>query len=139
MTIPQELRIILQLTGWTQAETARRLGVSFVTFNHWLGGKAVPRRKAQARIHALYRECTGLTEIPREALAAKKAVLRAKGGETPDVLRLILSHPDVRDQFTLVLTHTSNSIEGSTLTEAETAVVLFQNATLPDRMSVSVG
>jgi Fic family protein len=136
MKLPQELSIILKLSSWSQTETARRLGVSFVTFNRWIHGKALPRRKAQVRIHALYRECTGLTEIPAEALAAKKAILRAKAGKTKGVLTHILAHPDLRDQFTLVLTHTSNSIEGSTLTEAETAVVLFQNAVLPDRTLV---
>jgi Fic family protein len=132
----QELQTILRLSGWTQTETAHRLGVSFVTFNRWIHGKALPRRKARARIDALYRECTGLTEIPEDALAAKKAILKTKAGARGDVLAHILSHPDIRDQFTLVLTHTSNSIEGATLTEAETAVVLFQNATLPDRTLV---
>jgi Fic family protein len=136
MKLSQELRIILQLTGWSQTETAQRLDVSFVTLNRWINGKATPRRKTEARIHALYRACTGLTEIPEEALAAKKAILRAKAGKRKGVLTHILSHPDIRDQFTLVLTHTSNSIEGSTLTEAETAVLLFQNATLPDRTLV---
>lgn len=133
MTVPQKLRLLQQLSGLSQTALAQRLGVSFVAFNRWITGKAQPRRKAQERIDALYREYTGLTVIPAEALAAKKAAVMAHARRRKRVLKTIMEYPDIRDQFVLVLTYTSNSIEGSTLTEAETAVVLFQNATLPDR------
>lgn len=133
MTVPQKLRLLQQLSGLSQTALAQRLGVSFVAFNRWITGKAQPRRKAQERIDALYREYTGLTVIPAEALAAKKAAVMAQARKRKRVLKTIMEHPDIRDQFVLILTYTSNSIEGSTLTEAETAVVLFQNATLPDR------
>ena len=133
MTIPQKLRTIQRLSGLSQTELARRLDVSFVAFNRWITGKAVPRKKAQERIDALYRECTGLTVIPEEALSAKKAIVMEKAKKTKQVLKTILEHPDIRDQFVLVLTYTSNSIEGSTLTEAETAAVLFRNVALPEK------
>lgn len=133
MTASQQLGTILRLSGQSQTELALELGVSFVTMNRWINGKAVPRKKAHERIEALYRECTGLKIIPAEALEAKKAVLLVKSRHTKNVLKRILESPDIRDRFALLLTYTSNSIEGSTLTEAETAVVLFQNATLPDK------
>ncbi|OGJ56679.1 hypothetical protein A3D88_02785 [Candidatus Peribacteria bacterium RIFCSPHIGHO2_02_FULL_52_16] len=133
MTIPQKLRTIRQLSELSQTELARTLGVSFVAFNRWITGKSTPHRKAQERIDALYREYTGLTVIPEEALAAKKAIVMGKAKKMKQVFRTILGNPDIRDQFVLVLTYTSNSIEGSTLTQAETAAVLFQNAALPDK------
>jgi len=133
MTIPQKLQTIQRLSGLTQTELARRLGVSFVAFNRWITGKAVPRKKAQDHIDVLYRDYTGLTVIPEEVLAAKKAIVTGKAKRVKRVLGTILENPDIRDQFILVLTYTSNSIEGSTLTEAETAAVLFQNAALPDK------
>ncbi len=133
MIASQQLRTILRLSDRSQTELALELKVSFVTINRWINGKAMPRKKAQARVEALYRECTGLKIIPAEALEAKKAVLLVKARHTKNVLRRILESPDIRDRFALLLTYTSNSIEGSTLTEAETAVVLFQNATLPDK------
>jgi len=133
MTIPQKLKNIQRLSGLSQTELARMLGVSFVAFNHWMHGKAVPRRKAQERIDALYREYAGLRVVPDDVLKAKKAVLLRKAKRRENVLRTILANPDIRDEFVLVLTYTSNSIEGSTLTEAETAVVLFQDTTLPDK------
>ncbi|MDD5040925.1 MAG: Fic family protein [Candidatus Peribacteraceae bacterium] len=133
MTIPQKLKIIRQLSGLSQTELAQKLGVTFVAFNRWVNGKAAPRRKAQDRIDALYRECTGLKLIPEEELEAKKAILVQRAKKEKNVLHAILESPDIRDQFILTLTYTSNSIEGSTLTEAETAIVLFHNAALPDK------
>lgn len=133
MTIPQKLEIIQRLSGLTQTELAQTLGVSFVTFNRWITGKTVPRQKAQERIDALFKEYTGLKVIPEEALATKKAIAMHKARKAKNVLRTILHNPDIRDQFVLVLTYTSNSIEGSTLTQAETAAVLFQNVALPDK------
>ncbi len=133
MTIPQKLHTIQRLSGLSQTQLAQKLGVSFVAFNRWIQGKAIPRQKAQERIDALYREYSGLKVIPEELLQAKKDILMQKAKRAKNVLGTIVSHSDIRDQLVLVLTYTSNSIEGSTLTEAETAAVLFDNVALPDK------
>ena len=132
-TIPQQLRLLQKLSGLSQAALAQKLGVTFAAFNRWINGKAVPRKQAQERILALYRELSGLSAIDPDALKAKKTILLTKSRKKKNVLRAILDSPDIRDQFVLTLTYTSNSIEGSTLTEAETAVVLFQNTTLVNK------
>ena len=44
-----------------------------------------------------------------------------------------MNNPDIRDRFILKLTYHSNSIEGSALTEPDTAAILFDNAALPDK------
>jgi Fic family protein len=49
------------------------------------------------------------------------------------VLTELLNSPDIRDQFILKLTYHSNSIEGSTLTEPDTAAILFDNVALPNK------
>ena len=92
-----------------------------------------PRPKAQAAIDELYLEVTGQKVIPADHLTAKKQVLEQKSGEHKSVITEILANPDIRDQFILKLTYHSNSIEGSTLTEPDTAAVLFDNAALPDK------
>lgn len=83
------------------------------------------------RIDGLYRSRTGLKELPDDPIVAKRAILRRRAERAGDVLRTILDATDLHDEFVLRLTYTSNQIEGSALTEQETAVVLFQNATLP--------
>ncbi len=71
--------------------------------------------------------------IPTEQLAEKKEGLKQKSLEYKSVTSEILDNPDIRDQFILKLTYNSNRIEGSTLTEPDTAAILFDNVALPNK------
>lgn len=136
MTPSEKLRIIQRLSGLTQEKVARELGVSFVTLNSWIRGRSTPRAKALARIDELYRTITGQKVIPEEALQAKLRILQNKSRERGNILKTILARRDLYDQFVLSLTYNTNRIEGSTLTEPETAAILFQNLSLPDKTLV---
>lgn len=136
MTIKQKLELILKLSGLTQQELAGRLGVTFAALNRWINGKAVPRPKAQEKIDELYKEYSGEKQIPETVIEAKKGIILKKQKEHPNVIKEILDNPDIRDQFYLSLTYNSNRIEGSTLSEGETAAIMFQNAALPDKALV---
>src|SRR3989338_5885770 len=63
----------------------------------------------------------------------KKQTLQQKSAEYKSVVNEILDNPDIRDQFILKLTYHSNRIEGSTLTEPDTAAILFDNVALPNK------
>lgn len=133
MTIRQKLETIRKMLGLTQTKLAERFGVSFVAFNGWWTGKSAPRPKMQTAINELFLEVTGQKSIPAERLAIKKKALSQKSKEHKNILAEILANPDIRDQFILKLTYHSNSIEGSTLTEPDTAAILFDNAALPNK------
>lgn len=133
MTIRQKLEIIQGRLGLTQTKLAERFGVSFTAFNSWWTGKAVPRPKRQTAIDELFLEVTGQKIIPADQLTAKKQILRKRSSEHRSVIGEILGNPDIRDQFILKLTYNSNRIEGSTLTEPDTAAILFDNVALPDK------
>lgn len=133
MTIQEKLKLILKLSELTQAELAQRLGVTFAALNRWINGKAAPRAKAKTKIDEFYLECSGQKLIPKTVLEAKKNAVLKKRGRHRNVLSKILENPDIRDQFLLSLTYNSNRIEGSTLSENETAAILFQNASLPNK------
>lgn len=133
MNLKQKLEIIKKRLGLTQTKLAERLGVSFVAFNNWWTGKSVPRPKMQKVIEDIYLEVTGQKIIPKEQLDAKKKFLRQKSSEHKNIVAEILDNPDIRDQFILKLTYNSNSIEGNTLTEPDTAAVIFDNVALPDK------
>ena len=133
MTIRQKLEIIQKRLGLTQTKLALKLGVSFVAFNNWWTGKANPRPKMQAAIEELYLEVTGQKVVPAGELNAKKQALLQKSSAHKNVVKEILHNPDIRDQFILKLTYNSNSIEGSTLTEPDTAAILFDNVALPNK------
>jgi len=133
MTTRQKLEIIQKMLGLTQTKLAERFDVSFAAFNSWWTGKSEPRVKALAAIDELFLEVTGQKVIPADQLTAKKKIIEQKSGEHKNVVQEILNNPDVRDQFILKLTYHSNSIEGSTLTEPDTAAILFDNAALSDK------
>jgi Fic family protein len=133
MTIRQKLEIIQKMLGLTQTKLALKFGVSFASFNSWWTGKSIPRAKMQTAIDELFLEVTGQKIIPTDELTAKKQALQKKSGEHKNVVAEILDNPDIRDQFILKLTYHSNSIEGSTLSEPDTAAVLFDNVALPNK------
>lgn len=133
MTLRQKLEIIRRMLGLTQAMLAQRFGVSFAAFNSWWTGKSTPRPKMQAAIDELFLEVTGQKVIPADVLTAKKQALQQKSLQHKNVIGEILDNPDICDQFTLKLTYNSNSIEGSTLDEKETAAVIFGNIALPNK------
>lgn len=133
MNTRQKLEIIQKILGLTQTKFAEKFGVSFAAFNSWWNEKSEPRPKMQAAIDELFLEVTGQKIIPPDQLTAKKQSLKQKSGEYKSVITEILGNPDIRDQFILKLTYHSNSIEGSTLDEKDTAAVIFDNVALPNK------
>ena len=121
------------MLGLTQTKLAEKFSVSFPTLNSWKTGKSTPRPRLRALIDELFLEVTGQKIIPEDILTAKKQALLRKSKEHASVIAEILDNPDIRDQFILKLTYHSNSIEGSTLTEPDTAAILFDNAALPNK------
>lgn len=136
MDIKQQLKLILKFTGKTQEELARDLQVSFVSFNSWVNGRSVPRAKNIAKINELYLRLSGQKAIPEEELQAKKELLIKRSSDRGNVLKVILENKDLYDQFLLSLTYHTNRIEGSTLTENETAAIIFDNVSLPHKSLV---
>lgn len=133
MDISEKLKIIKDFSGLTQEQLASELEVSFATLNSWINGRSVPHKKKQSQIDEFYAKYSGTKIIPETVLAAKKEVLSKKSQKNKNILATILNNPDIYDQFVLSLTYNTNRIEGSTLTEDETAAILFENASLPNR------
>lgn len=136
MTVQEKLKIIQRNTGLNQTELSQKLGVSHVSFSKWWNGHTLPRKKALLLIDSLYLEVTGQKIIPKDYLTAKKQNLFTYSKKHTDIIKEIISNPDIRDQFLLKLTYHSNGIEGSTLTENDTAAILFDNVALPNKTLV---
>ncbi|MDO8529506.1 MAG: Fic family protein [bacterium] len=133
MTIKEKLNIIQNLSGLTQTEIANKIGVSFVAFNNWWNEKSFPRKKQEAIIDGLYKEYTGQNIIPETVLSAKKELIAKESKKYRNILKVILDNSDIYDQFLLSLTYNSNKIEGSTLSENETADIIFNNKSIPNK------
>ena len=133
MKISEKLRLIQQISGLTQEKIAKQLDVSFATLNSWINEKSLPRKKKQAAINELYSQYAGIKIIPDTLLQAKKEVIAIRSQKHPGVMKEILANPDIHKQFVLSLTYNTNRIEGNTLTEDETAGILFENVSPPHR------
>lgn len=134
--ISEKLKLIQKLSELTQQELANILGVSFVAFNAWINDKSIPRGGAQIKIDELYREYTGEKSISEDILSAKKNTLSNKSKKSANILRKILKNRDIFDNFILALTYHSNKIEGSSLSENDTAAIIFDGVTLPNKTLV---
>jgi Fic family protein len=136
MNTAEKLSLVKKLSSLTQEKLAQKLGVSFVTLNSWINGKSLPRNKKLTGIDELYARYSGTKIIPENLLQAKKDILAKKSRGNRNILKTILENPDIFDEFMLSLTYNSNRIEGSRLTEDETADILFRKSVLPDRTLV---
>lgn len=133
MTIREKLLLIQKMSGFTQQDLAGRLGVTFAALNRWINEKAIPRKSSLDKIDELYRSYSGEKQIPKEVLDAKKEIVLSQRKKHPNPIKEILDNHDIHDSFLLALTYHSNRIEGSTLSENETAAILFQNAALSNK------
>ncbi|MDD2767013.1 MAG: Fic family protein [Candidatus Moranbacteria bacterium] len=133
MNTKEKLQIIQNISGLTQTAIATKIGVSFVAFNNWWNKKSQPRRKHETIIDDLYKEYTGQKNIPETVLVAKKELIIRESKKYDSVLGIILKNSDIYNQFLLSLTYNSNKIEGSTLSEDETADIMFENRSIPNK------
>jgi Fic family protein/DNA-binding XRE family transcriptional regulator len=127
-----QLKSILKASGWSQEVLAGKLGVSFATLNAWINGRAAPRKKALANIELLFIDILGSEQINFKLLnsqkkSANKLMCRAKN---------IIDNSEAFNSLILQLTYNSNTIEGSTMTLADTRAVLFNHATLINRTQI---
>lgn len=136
MNTRQKLERIQKTLGLTQTKLAQKFGVSFPTLNSWVAGKSTPRDKKVLLIEDLFLEVTGQKQIPDEDLNKKKSILEHKAFGYKSILKEILNNPDIKDEFILKLTYHSNSIEGSTLTEPDTAAILFNDVAISKKSLV---
>ena len=133
MTIVEKLKIIKDISRLTQEKLAKKLGVSFVSFNRWINGRSKPRKRAKKKIDSLYFLYTGQKEDTEDPLRVKKKIILNKAKKYKNILKEIIKNPDIYNQFLLVLTYHTNRLEGSTLTKNQTKAILFDNIALSNK------
>lgn len=134
MNTSKKLKIIKRLSGLTQEKLAKELGVSFATLNSWINVKSEPHRRKIESINKIFLKYTGIAVLGEEKDELdKKEIIRKKSVKHKNILKLILNRTDLHDQLVLSLTYNTNRIEGSTLTEDETAAIIFRNETINNK------
>jgi len=105
----EKLEKILEETGVSRSELARRLEVSYKTVYRWID-KSIKPHPAQSRdIDQLFKEYVDLRSI---VLGLKKKL--------KDPIKTLKTNKNLRDGFFLEMTYNSNAIEGSRMTKKET-------------------
>lgn len=132
MNYISQLEKILGASVWSQEQLAAELGVSFPALNAWLNKRAVPRAKAQVRIHELYLSIVGSSSVSETDLTLAKQEAKLY----PLTARQIISNQDMLDKLTLHLTYHTNTIEGSTMTLADVENVIFDHKVLSNRTAI---
>jgi len=133
MKISEKLKIIIKLSDLTQEKLAQELNVSFATFNSWINGRSNPHKNKIERIDKLLSKYTGISCDSESKFITKKEIIKKKAKKYKNILKMIFDRTDIYEQFILSLTYNTNRIEGSTLTEDETAAVIFRNETIANK------
>lgn len=133
MKLSDKIKIIQKISGLVQEKLSAKIGISFVALNSLINERSQARKKTEKKINELYLEYTGQKQIPETALDAKKKLIASKSKKIKNVLKIILENDDILKEVILSSTYNTNRIEGSTLTENETAAILFENIALKDK------
>jgi len=130
--VVEKLTEILRLANFSQEKLAQTIGVSFATLNSWINARSIPHPKHKTLIEDLYKKYTGQFTISSEELLIKQQKI-LDFCKNENIFEKIVNRKDLLDEFILKLTYNSNRIEGSTLTEAETAKVIFTDIALTNK------
>ncbi|MFC1752960.1 Fic family protein [Thermoproteota archaeon] len=109
-TDKEKLGRIIQATGISRSELARKLEVSYKTVYRWLDGEVTPHPSQSKDIDQLFKEYIDQRQV---ALALSKKI--------KDPLNILRTNTQVREKFFLEMTYHSNAIEGSRMSIKETA------------------
>ncbi len=129
----EQLKQILQTTGWSQTNLAKEISVTFAALNRWLNKKAVPHPSRKAKIYKIYKERVGILPLSQKELEAQLTILNKERKKHKNIYKILRENQNLRNDLLLELTYNSNAIEGSTLTKKETENIIFDKVSVPDK------
>lgn len=109
----EKLTGIINATGISRSELAKRLEVDYKTIWRWLDRGVRPQNRQSNDIDQLFKEYVDLRETVVE--------LKKKVKEPIEILK---ESTEIRDQFIIQMTYNSNAIEGSRMTVKETEAAI---------------
>ena len=130
MSPNEKIRLLQDISGLSQSELARDVGVTFAAYNRWVNKKAIPRKEALLKIDRLLEKYGVKIDLKLSPVFAKKSAIEVFQKKHPSILKKILARPDLIEELSLQITYNSNAIEGSSLSKEETREVIFENLAL---------
>ncbi|HNX68415.1 MAG TPA: Fic family protein [Candidatus Omnitrophota bacterium] len=126
-----QIREILGSKAYTQSALADRLGVTYAALSRWLNARARPHRRRLETIAKLHRQVIGFPALSEKEMAGVDR--QAKALCRKDLWRLISGNEDLQNELLVEHTYNSTSIEGTTLTQKETGLVILEKGIIPDK------
>ncbi len=110
----EKLEKIIDETGVSRSEIARRLEVSYKTIYRWLSQGVKPHPRQSRDIDQLFKKYVDLREV---VLSLHK--------QFHDPIKILKENKKIREKFLLEMTYHSNAIEGSRMTIHETELAFL--------------
>lgn len=127
-----KIREILDKSGWTQAQFAQELGVTFATVSRWLNGHNKPHLSQVRQIERFHKNIIGIIPVTKQEIERIIQQLEIKRKQYPNIKKILLDD-NTAEEFLLELTYNSDAIEGNTLTKKETETIIFNNGSIKDK------
>lgn len=121
--VTKKLKIYKELSGKSNEQIAKELGVTTLSVLNWLNKGSIPRPKMIQKINKLLEENEVIGDSVEKIKLNTLDTLKSKNS---NILELFSKRKDLVDEFSLILTYNSNAIEGSTMTLDDTYNVLFE-------------
>ena len=113
LTDREKLEKILEATGISRSELARRLEVSYKAVYRWLDKGIRPHPAQSKDIDQLFKEYVDLSGVVNEFQKKVK-----------DPIKILKDNKEIRDKFFLLMTYHSNAIEGSRMSLKDTEMAI---------------
>src|SRR3989339_2175196 len=99
----KKIEAITAKTGWTQAQFAQEIGVTFATVNRWLNKHTKPHAAQLKQIDKLHRNIVGIIPLAQAQIKQILEQIDAKKKAYPQIIKII-QQEKIKETLSLELT-----------------------------------
>ena len=138
MKYSHKIKEILKAKDINQDKLAQQLGVTFAALNRWINADVQPRATNARKIDELYQDLFGIkNDIVSNSQSNINLYTDSIIKDCKNVnIKNLLNRKDFIENMIIKFTHSTNRLEGSTMTESEVRDVLYENLSFSHRSLV---
>ena len=138
MKYSHKIKEILEAKDINQDKLAQQLGVTFAALNRWINADVQPRDTNARKIDELYQDLFGIkNDIVSNSQSNINLYTDSIIKDCKNVnIKNLLNRKDFIENMIIKFTHSTNRLEGSTMTESEVRDVLYENLSFSHRSLV---
>ena len=138
MKYSHKIKEILKAKDINQDKLAQQLGVTFAALNRWINTDVQPRATNARKIDELYQDLFGIkNDIVSNSQSNINLYTDSIIKDCKNVnIKNLLNRKDFIENMIIKFTHSTNRLEGSTMTESEVRDVLYENLSFSHRSLV---